>query len=436
MKLTAVALTLAAGYILPEAAVLISQRYPTGKTPTGQLFQCQKTSSSSGVVAVTETGKKTRPLIAWNSSSSPQRCAEVAEKLKAAVNRNGNQLSDLLLMTGEVRGSEAICHVSDELSGCNSINRLFDIPRGTNPHQAIRQLLNVPADVFVSGNPLDGIEHPTFLRFGDAVRRELAAAENSGATRSKQLAQSPAEIARQVTVRVLTNPGAGSGVIIERKGKTHTVLTCAHVANGNQEGRYTVLTPDGKTHSASRKPVPALNGVDLAVIEFDSPTLYRVAVSGNFQEVSVGEPVYTSGFPNYRDAGPNAVENTFDWGLRAFQLTAGTVSMILSDRSLPQGYQLGNTNTIDLGMSGGPALNQKGQLIGINGRVNYPFQGIDVFIFTDGTKPSPELFKHMDPLSWAVPISTFQQRIGQIPAAPQNSTRPTAPPAAGDDIPW
>lgn len=48
-------------------------------------------------------------------------------------------------------------------------------------------------------------------------------------SRLPPVAVSVPEIARQVTVRILTEPGLGSGVIIDRQGQTYTVLTCYHV---------------------------------------------------------------------------------------------------------------------------------------------------------------------------------------------------------------
>jgi len=217
------------------------------------------------------------------------------------------------------------------------------------------------------------------------------------------------ELAHQVTVRVFTNPGAGSGVIIKRKGQTYTVLTNDHVANGSRDNLYRILTADGKLYSAYRKPLPDLEGVDLALVEFKSAIPYCVAVLRNYEPI-VGEVVYATGFPNYRH-NSTAIENTFEWGLKAFELTTGTVSMLMSEPSLPQGYKLGYTNDIELGMSGGPVLDYRGQVIGINGRPKYPFQGSEVFRLTDGTTPSPQLFKQMEALSWAIPIASFQQII-------------------------
>ncbi|NJO59760.1 MAG: trypsin-like peptidase domain-containing protein [Richelia sp. RM2_1_2] len=216
------------------------------------------------------------------------------------------------------------------------------------------------------------------------------------------------EIAKQVTVRVLTEPGAGSGVIISRKGKTYTVLTCQHVVAESKDNKYSVMSADGKTHPARLKYLPELRGLDLAVLEFDSENSYQVVELGNSNILSAGSVVYAAGFPNYNDIDKNNIEETFAWGTKAFQLTQGKVNLLLAKHSLPEGYSLGYTNEIKLGMSGGPVLDDKGELVGINGRLKYPIQGIDVFTFADGTKPSVEEFEKMEALSWAIPIVKFR----------------------------
>jgi S1-C subfamily serine protease len=216
------------------------------------------------------------------------------------------------------------------------------------------------------------------------------------------------EIAKKVTVRVLTEPGAGSGVIISRKDKTYTVLTCQHVIAESKDNKYSIMSADGKVHPARLKSVPQLRGLDLALLEFDSEDSYQLAKLGNSNILSAGSVVYAAGFPNYNDIDKNTIEDTFNWGEKAFQLTQGKVDLLLTNRSLPEGYSLGYTNEIKLGMSGGPVLDDKGELVGINGRLKYPIQGIDVYTFADGTKPSVEEFEKMEALSWAIPIVKFR----------------------------
>lgn len=429
------------GFLFTGATLLRGE--PASASTT---FQCVNADSSYVTIAVSSSGKKTRPLIVWNtitfaqSSNTPkQLCEGVTERLNTAVANNGGRLTGLLLAGGEVNGFDVICYVNNNQSGCNRRNLLMTLLSGTELDRTLEGLLDVPADMsFWPSNPVLSIERRRYLHFGAAVERELAAENSSSASFNKstsrfdkgvddttrtlaqsssQVDSSVAEMARLVTVRVLTKLGAGSGVIVDRQGQTYTVLTCDHVANPSPDDRFTVLTPDGQTHSAYRKRLPSLEGVDLALVQFESRTPYRVAALGNPKNLSSGEQVYASGFPNYQYQGSNSVEETLNWGLRAYRLTAGTIAMLLSNQSLPRGYQLGYTNDIEPGMSGGPVLDREGRLIGINGRGKHPIQGIDAFTLADGTTPSPELFKRMEALSWAVPISRYVQRSGQLPPA-------------------
>lgn len=220
------------------------------------------------------------------------------------------------------------------------------------------------------------------------------------------------DMARQLTVRIITNPGSGSGVIIGRRGQIYTVLTCEHVVANRSENRYTILTADGRTHAAQWLRSNRFGDTDLALVQFNSNQSYEIAEIGDSNTLEIGDEVYAAGFPNWYWVNSNAIEDTRDWGLRAYRLTTGQVGMIV-ERSLPRGYQLGYTNAIEQGMSGGPVLNRSGQLIGINGRLKFPPQGIDVYTFADGTTPSQKLYQQMEALSWAIPIATFRQMAQQ-----------------------
>ena len=225
---------------------------------------------------------------------------------------------------------------------------------------------------------------------------------------SEKVNQQVAEIANLVTVRIFSGSVSGSGVIIQHQGQTYTVLTNDHVVADNQEHNYTVLTADGETHIAKLLSVPQFGTLDLALVQFTSSQSYRVAEIGNSDRLSVGNAVFAAGFPNWHWINSNSIENTRKWGLKAFRLTSGKVGM-LPDKSLDNGYQLGYSNDIAEGMSGGPVLDGDGRLVGVNGRSKYPLAGIEVFRFTDGSLPSVAVFQRMEALSWAIPIGTFQQ---------------------------
>lgn len=219
------------------------------------------------------------------------------------------------------------------------------------------------------------------------------------------------EISRKVTVRIIAGSNAGSGVIVERQGETYTVLTCEHVVDDNPGEGYKILTQDGATYTVESSSIVTLKGVDLALIQFKSRTVYEVVNLGDRETPKIGQQIYVAGFPNYRYKSPQEIESTLTWGPSSFRFASGKLSMILSDRSLPQGYQLGHTATIENGMSGGPILDKQGRLIGINGRGKNPvLLGDDAFIFEDGSTPSKAEIEQMEALSWAIPIKSLSGR--------------------------
>lgn len=234
-----------------------------------------------------------------------------------------------------------------------------------------------------------------------------------------------AEIANQVTVRILTKFGSGSGVVIKHEGQTYTVLTNNHVVVDSPEDGYEILTTDGNIYLAEQ--VNCVNGknLDLALVKFTSPEDYQVVTLPKSKVISEGETVYASGFPAwhfvFKGKKLTKMEETRNWGVKAFQLKTGTIKMQLA-KTLPGGYQLGSTNDVFQGMSGGPTLNQQGELIGINGLLKYPFQGIDAFTFTDGTIPKKEDYLQMESLSWAIPIDNVLDFLKEQEMVNQDQT--------------
>ncbi len=223
--------------------------------------------------------------------------------------------------------------------------------------------------------------------------------------------QASEEIASQVTVRIIAEGGGGSGVIVGRHGQTYTVLTNEHVVANSRAKDYKILTVDGTIHSGIWEQGFRFGEADLAIVQFSSKSNYQVVVLGNSNALSLGDRLYAAGFPNYYfPKNSNTVESTHNWGLRAFRLTVGAVGMLPS-QSLREGYGLGYTNEISDGMSGGPVLNQRGELVGINGKLKYSLQGVGGYLFIDGTRPSQQLFEQMQSLSWAIPISNFRQLL-------------------------
>ncbi|UKO99313.1 S1 family peptidase [Nostoc sp. UHCC 0870] len=214
------------------------------------------------------------------------------------------------------------------------------------------------------------------------------------------------QIARQTTVRIFTDSASGSGVIVRRQGQIYTLLTSWHVVGFTNQ--LTIMTFDGTKHLPLTQNSVQVGKVDMAVVQFRSAKPYRIAAI-HPQPVTPGELVHTAGFPMYSQ---DQITTTFDQGIRGFRFTQGVVSLLLL-KSLYQGYRLGYTNNISLGMSGGPIFNQQGLLVGINGRVKNRDPDFGVYTFDDGTSPKPELLNQMVHSSWGIPITTYLQFISR-----------------------
>jgi tetratricopeptide (TPR) repeat protein len=83
------------------------------------------------------------------------------------------------------------------------------------------------------------------------------------------------KIAEKITVRIDFPGGNGSGVIIAHQGNNYYILTAKHVVE--EENEYTIVTPDGVVYPVDYTTVKKLEGVDLAVLQFQSEKAYQVA---------------------------------------------------------------------------------------------------------------------------------------------------------------
>jgi len=147
----------------------------------------------------------------------------------------------------------------------------------------------------------------------------------------------------------IPSEGEGSGCVLDRQGH---ILTNFHVIDGAREIRVTLF--DGKTYDA--RVVGVDPATDTAVLKIDAPaeSLYPV-VFGNSANLLVGQRVFAIG-------NPFGLERT---------LTTGVISSL--NRSLPArraGRQIKSIIQIDAainpGSSGGPLLDSRGRMIGMN----------------------------------------------------------------------
>ncbi|MCM1985390.1 serine protease [Lyngbya confervoides] len=163
-------------------------------------------------------------------------------------------------------------------------------------------------------------------------------------------------IAQKITVRIQHPTSSGSGILIQRQGNQYTLLTAAHVLA--EPGPYQVVTPDGKSHRLTPDSIQSHSQADLAIAQFQSADSYEIAVISQ-APLTEGSSVFVAGFPATTAAITEPVYSFTDGKLMAQAKTA-----------LADGYGLIYNNQTLPGMSGGPVLNQEGQLIGIHGRAD------------------------------------------------------------------
>jgi serine protease Do len=143
-------------------------------------------------------------------------------------------------------------------------------------------------------------------------------------------------------VMIRGSSNLGSGFIVSADGY---VITNAHVAR-NQPAVLTVRMSDGKEMPADVVGF-ATGGVDLALLKINNSRKLPTVKLGNVRSIKVGDSVYAIGTPL-----AEINQNT---------LTNGLVSGIREDGSWIQ------TNAaINHGNSGGPLVNDRGELIGVN----------------------------------------------------------------------
>ena len=137
--------------------------------------------------------------------------------------------------------------------------------------------------------------------------------------------------------------------------------------------------------------VQELGDRDLALTQFTSPVHYQCARVA-MEEVDVGDRIVAAGYPIEDDPSQQA----------GFTTVSGEVAQVLS-QSMAGGYRIGAEIPVAKGMSGGPLLNDAGEVVGVNGMHQYPLWG-NPYVFDDGSLPSMEARSEFQHYSWAIPI--------------------------------
>jgi tetratricopeptide (TPR) repeat protein/S1-C subfamily serine protease len=172
---------------------------------------------------------------------------------------------------------------------------------------------------------------------------------------------------RQMTVRIETKSGSGSGVIIAREGSSYYVLTAKHVVQNVQtKQKYTnpqIITYDQDRHSLTSTIVA--ENVDLAVVKFSTKSNYPLAKLNEYQPNN-DDLVFVGGFPDRQDIN----SPLWQWQLNpGFILSRESGKLVTQNNlSFSNGYDLYYGNISYGGMSGGPVFDTDGNIIGIHGR--------------------------------------------------------------------
>jgi serine protease Do len=164
--------------------------------------------------------------------------------------------------------------------------------------------------------------------------------------KSVQSTTSASSIYSRVNPAVVTvrwNRGHGSGFIVSGDGY---VVTNAHVVQ-DASSVVTVMMSDGRTEYAADVVGFAKNGVDLALLKINRRGKLPTVKLGDARSIKVGDTVYAIGTPRYED-----LHNT---------MTRGIVSSFRPDMGAIQ-----IDAAINNGNSGGPLLNERGEVIGVN----------------------------------------------------------------------
>jgi serine protease Do len=189
--------------------------------------------------------------------------------------------------------------------------------------------------------------NPAVVNIDATARGRRPRAPQDGQPKRPDIFQDPFDLRRPRTGEV-PRRGMGTGFIIDAEGH---ILTNQHVIDGAD--RLTVKLTDGRSFRA--EVVGSDPDTDIALIKVTADAPLPHATLGDSDRLRVGEWVCAIG-------NPLAYEHT---------VTAGVVSFIgrkLFDSTLDNYIQ--TDAAISFGNSGGPLINARGQVIGINSAVS------------------------------------------------------------------
>lgn len=231
----------------------------------------------------------------------------------------------------------------------------------------------------------------------------IAALVASGCGGEEKLSQADlVKKAKPSVVRIQGKAGGGSGVVID--AQRGLVLTNAHVVVG-LEGMKATIGNDESTQTAARL-VAAAPCEDLAVVSLVNKPAKLVAMKfGTSAQVKEGDHVTVLGYPGSLEedkqtgsAGQASKVNANDGGVSSVNIAA------TPDPSLPRyASVIQHQAPTNPGNSGGPLVNDKGELVGVNTLGNPENQGQFYAISVDRVKtvlPDLKAGKSQSDVGW------------------------------------
>lgn len=166
-----------------------------------------------------------------------------------------------------------------------------------------------------------------------------------------ELPEDPSELFEGLPRAPRSGTSVGSGVIVDSAG---SILTNDHVVEGAKDGRVTVKLSDGTTYpgTVSRDPRS-----DLAVVKIKAGKPLPFVRFADSDSLKVGQWAVAIGSPFGK-------ENTMTTGIVSALHRKTDISDGMTGRYYPSLIQ--TDAAINRGNSGGPLLNIRGELIGIN----------------------------------------------------------------------
>jgi serine protease Do len=224
-------------------------------------------------------------------------------------------------------------------------------------------LLSVPAIAPLMTNPLPAV---------------IAQARNA----DEQIAIDVYRRANPAVVTIRGGFSSGSGSIIDASG---LVITNEHVIR-NSNGTVSVMTADGKRYRGQVIAIDRRN--DLALVRLQTTDRLPTIPLANSSGIAVGQRVFAIGAP---------------FGL------SGTLTTGILSRINPSNGDLQTDAVLNPGNSGGPLLNSRGELIGVNKAIRVTPSGANTGI------------------SFATSVLVARQFIAQNANRPPIATAPSNP---------